>query len=261
MKRRTFVQSSLAALGAVAASERTMTAAEEKPSEVYEFRVYSLPTAKQPILDKYLSEAFIPAAHRLGILTVGVFGEPAEKKDAHKTYVLIVHPSVESILGLTSKLAADEGFQKAASGYWDAKATDAAFGRIESSILTPLAGMPRLAKPDTSKPRLLNLRIYESHSERAALKKIEMFNKSEMAIFRKVGLTPVFFAATVAGSAMPNLTYMLVFPDDQERADAWKRFGSDDDWKKLKAIPEYADKEIVSRITNKILTPAAYSEI
>ena len=30
---------------------------------------------------------------------------------------------------------------------------------------------------------------------------------------------------------------------------------------KLKAVPEYADKEIVSRITNKILTPAAYSEI
>ena len=30
---------------------------------------------------------------------------------------------------------------------------------------------------------------------------------------------------------------------------------------KLKAIPEYADKEIVSRITNKILTPTPYSEI
>ena len=31
--------------------------------------------------------------------------------------------------------------------------------------------------------------------------------------------------------------------------------------KKLRAIPEYADKEIVSRITNKILTPMPYSEI
>src|ERR1700722_2350214 len=99
MKRRTFVQSSLAALGAVAASEGISRAAEEKPGEIYELRVYSLPPAKQPILDKYLSDAFIPAAHRLGIPTVGVFGEPAEK-DAHKTYVLIVHPSAESIVGL-----------------------------------------------------------------------------------------------------------------------------------------------------------------
>ena len=30
---------------------------------------------------------------------------------------------------------------------------------------------------------------------------------------------------------------------------------------KLKAIPEYADKEIISRITNIGLTPASYSEI
>jgi hypothetical protein len=35
----------------------------------------------------------------------------------------------------------------------------------------------------------------------------------------------------------------------------------DQEWLKLKAIPEYADKEIVSRITNIILTPAPYSEI
>ena len=62
--------------------------------------------------------------------------------------------------------------------------------RIESSLLTAIDGMPKLDKPDTSKPRLLNLRIYESHNERAGKKKIEMFNKGELAIFRRVGLTP-----------------------------------------------------------------------
>src|SRR5262245_19981116 len=121
--------------------------------------------------------------------------------------------------------------------------------------------MPKLEKTDILKPRLLNLRIYESHNERAARKKIEMFNKGELAIFRRVGLTPVFFGETLIGTAMPNLTYLLVFPDDTVREAAWKRFLGDPDWLKLKAIPEYADKEIVSRITNKILTPAAYSEI
>jgi hypothetical protein len=35
--------------------------------------------------------------------------------------------------------------------------------------------MPRLVRPDASKPRLLNLRVYESHNERAAGKKVEMF--------------------------------------------------------------------------------------
>jgi hypothetical protein len=88
-----------------------------------------------------------------------------------------------------------------------------------------------------------------------------MLNLDELPIFQRVGLTPVLFGQTIAGSNMPNLTYLLVFPDDAARTAAWKRFGGDDDWKKLKAIPEYADKEIVSRITNKVLTPEPYSEI
>ena len=121
--------------------------------------------------------------------------------------------------------------------------------------------MPRLVKPDTSKPRLLNLRTYESHNERSGQKKIEMFNKAELAIFRNVGLTPVFFGESLIGSALPNLTYMLTFPDEAGRSAAWGRFGADPEWRKLRAMPEYADKEIVSRITNRILVPAAYSEI
>ena len=88
-----------------------------------------------------------------------------------------------------------------------------------------------------------------------------MFNLHEMPIFQSVGLTPVLFSQTIVGSNMPNLTYMLVFPDDAARIAAWKRFGGSDEWKKLKAIPEYADKEIVSKITNKVLTPESYSEI
>ena len=121
--------------------------------------------------------------------------------------------------------------------------------------------MPKFEKTDTSKPRLLNLRIYESHNERANKKKIEMFNKGELAIFRRTGLTPVLFGEAIAGTNIPNLTYLLVFPDEPGRKAAWDKFRDDDEWKKLKAMPEYADKEIVSRITNKILTPTAYSEI
>ncbi len=254
-----FVQSSLAAIGTAAAAG-PLHAREEKPGEIYELRTYTLPSAKRPVLDHYLSQAFIPTVHRFGIPTVGVFSEPA-KNDTQIVYALIVHPNAESIVSLNSRCAADESFRKAAGAYWEARASDPAFSRIESSILTPLAGMPRLVKPDTSMPHLLNLRTYESSGERAALKKIEMFNNGEMAIFRRVGLTPVFFGSTIAGAAMPNLTYMLVFPDDPGRLAAWKRFGNDADWKKLRAVPEYADKEIVSRITNRILTPAAYSEI
>jgi NIPSNAP len=182
-------------------------------------------------------------------------------RDPVRVYVLAVYPSAEEPVRLWARLAADKEYHQAAREYLAAPASDPVYQRIESSLLVPIAGMPRLEKPDTSKPRLLNLRIYESHNERAAKKKIEMFNQEELAIFRRVGLTPVFFGETVIGAAMPNLTYMLVFPDDAGREAAWSRFRDDAEWKKLRAIPEYADKEIVSRITNKILSPTAFSEI
>jgi hypothetical protein len=60
---------------------------------------------------------------------------------------------------------------------------------------------------------------------------------------------------------MPNLTYMLVFSGEDARKAAWDTFRTDPEWLKLKAIPEYADKEIVSKITNKLLTPLPYSQL
>jgi hypothetical protein len=260
MERRAFMQMSLATLGTAAGGSAGAGAADPKPAEVYELRAYSLAAGKQPVLDRYLAEAFIPALKRYGIGPVGAFVEQAAQ-GSPKVYVLIVHPSAETVATLPARLAADEEYRKASGDYLAARAAEPVYSRIESSLLAPIEGMPRLARPDASKPRLLNLRVYESHNERAARKKIEMFNKAELAIFRRVGLTPVFFAETVVGPAMPNLTYMLAFPDEPGRAAAWSKFRDDAEWKQLRAVPEYADKEIVSRITNKILTPTPYSEI
>ncbi len=258
MKRRTFIQASLATVGSVAAAPAL--AADAAGKQLYELRSYSLKPGKLPLLESYLEKALLPALKRLGVGPVGVF-QAMEDKDPIKVYVLIVYPSAEKFASASAQLAGDEAYLKDGKEYLSAKASDPVYLRIESSLMAPIQGMPKLEKPDTSKPRLLNLRIYESHNERAATKKIEMFDKSELAIFRRVGLTPVFFGATLVGASMPNLTYMLVFPDDATRAAAWSRFGGDAEWKKLRAIPEYADKEIVSKITNKILTPTAFSEI
>ncbi|MDR3406338.1 MAG: NIPSNAP family protein [Chthoniobacter sp.] len=263
MKRRDFIQNTLAvSLGATALLDTHAPAADHPTSarEIYELRVYSLKVAKKPLLDDYLSKAFIPALRRLQIGRVGVFSEAPNGEEV-AVYVLIVFASAEQCVTLPAHLAADAEHQKAGADYLAATAADPVYERIQSSLHLALEGMPTLASPDPSKSRLLNLRIYESHNERAAAKKIEMFNLHEMPLFRRVGLTPVFFGQTLVGSNLPNLTYMLVFPDDEARKATWKSFGADDEWKKLKTMPEYADKEIVSKITNKILTPESYSEI
>ena len=63
------------------------------------------------------------------------------------------------------------------------------------------------------------------------------------------------------GPRMPNLTYMLTFAALEEMNDKWKAFDSDPDWKKLSASPRYAFEQIVSNVSNLILTPRDYSQI
>jgi hypothetical protein len=83
----------------------------------------------------------------------------------------------------------------------------------------------------------------------------------EIEIFKRVGLTPVFFSRTLVGPHMPNITYMLVHDNIAGRDKSWDAFRNDPEWKKLAATPGYADAEIVSNITTVLLRPSAYSQI
>jgi len=88
-----------------------------------------------------------------------------------------------------------------------------------------------------------------------------MFNSGEFDVFQRAGFWQVFYGDTLVGPRMPNLTYMIGFPDLAERARMWKNFGSDPGWKKLSGSARYNFEEIVSNITNVILSPASYSQI
>ena len=259
MKRRTFLKTSVTASATAAASIAASAAAQPGP-EYYELRTWSLKVAKQPLLDAYLRRALLPALKRLGLGPVGVFAEP-QPNDEVKVHALITYAAPEQFATLSARLAADAEHQKAGAEYLNAKASDPIYSRIESSFMVAIEGLPKLVKPDATKSRLFNLRIYESHNERAGKRKIEMFNRGELAIFKRTGLTPVMFAETLSGTLMPNLTYLLVFPNDDARKKAWDTFRADPEWLKLKAVPEYADKEIVLKVTNRLLTPTPYSEL
>jgi len=87
-----------------------------------------------------------------------------------------------------------------------------------------------------------------------------MFNEGgELALFRKVGMNPVFFGQRLAGTRMPNLTYMLGFDDEAAQKAAWGRFLAHPEWKKMRSDPKY--KDTVSKITNIVLKPTPYSQI
>ena len=227
--------------------------------DYYELRSYHVETEEQrEAFGVFMCDAAIPALNRIGIEPVGVFVLPDELSPIR---VLLRHPSIESVATVTEKLGADEEFLSKGADFLDAPASSPAYARVEGSLMVAFTGMPHLDKPTDAPERVFQLRIYESPSVKTGQKKIEMFNTSELAIFRKTGLTAVFFGETLVGTKMPNLTYMLAFDSMDEQKAAWKRFLADPEWKELRAMPEYADKEILCGITNLSLVPADYSQI
>ena len=267
MKRRNFVKSSLLTgtlagiLPQISLAATNASWQKKVAPEFYELRVYTLKNdTQQKIVEDYFRNAAIPALNKLGSKNIGVFTEQKPEGQT-KLYAIIPFSSVESFINVTDKLAQDATYLKTGATYLNAPATEPAYDRIESSFMKAFANMPRIELP-AKKTRMFELRRYESHSEMAGKKKIEMFNDAgEIAIFKRVGLTPVFFGETIIGEMRPNLTYMLTFDDMEEHDRNWKVFGSDPEWKKISSMPEYANDKIVSNITRTFLVPTAFSQV
>jgi NIPSNAP len=267
MKRRDFLKLPAAA-GAFAIMPQFIARAAEASAssarEFYELRLYHLRRGPmQKRFDEFYREAAIPAMNRAGLSPIGVF-TVATGPDSPTIYALIPHKSIESFVTANDRVDSDRDYIKAGAEFLNAPATDPSYLRVESSLMLAFESIPKLEVPTATavkKPRLFELRTYESHSQKANQKKIEMFNRSEIAIFRRTGLAPVFFGETLTGSKLPNLTYMLVFDSMADHDKNWSIFAADPEWKKLSSTPGYTDPEIVSNISNIFLRPTAYSQI
>lgn len=265
MKRRHFVKASL--LTPVAAQftdslSAKYTSGQPVPgSEFYELRIYTLKNALQlNLVQDYLKQAAIPALNKLGSKTVGVFTEYLPEGFT-KLVVVIPFSSIDAYVKANDQLANDAAYQQAGAAYLTADPSAPAYERIESSLLQSFSMMPKLEIPE-KKPRIFELRRYESPNEAAGKKKIEMFNEGgEITIFKRVGLTPVFFGETLIGPQRPNLTYMLAFDDMADHDQSWKTFSGDPEWKKVSAMPEYANAKIISNIRRMFLVPTIFSQI
>jgi hypothetical protein len=267
VKRRTFV-TSLAApalLAAAARSEGQEAGSQTAAPEYYLWRQYILRNGTEPQrLADFVQNAAIPALNRLGHSPIGVFtvvtGIPGPT-----LFVMTPLPTLESLAKIEPALADDEEFKRAGAAYLDATAADPAYIRQENTLLAAFPRFPRVVVPAATAskgPRLFELRTYESPSEKAHLAKVRMFSEmGEIEIFKRVGLTPVFFSRTLVGPRMPSLVYMLVYDDLAAREKGWAAFRDDPEWKKVSSTPGYSDADIVSNITSVYLRPMPYSQI
>jgi hypothetical protein len=224
-------------------------------------RYHLLPGTKQRAFTAFIGDVAIPAMNRAGVNRVGAFNV-VYGENSPSLLLLLSHQTLDSVVSLRDRLANDAAYARAGAAILDAPLSDPAFVRVESTLLRAFDAMPTL-EPSTNAaaatPHIFELRTYESHSDRAALNKLKMFNAGEVPIFRRAGLTPVFFGETVVGANMPSLTYMLTFSDISARDAAWASFGKDPAWKTLSGDPQYRDN--VSAISDIILQPTAYSQI
>jgi hypothetical protein len=230
----------------------------------YEIKIYRLTDpGKAAVTEKYLKDAFIPAMHRAGIATIGVF-KPVETDTAYgkMIYVFIPYKTVKQYLKVSTTLESDPVYQQAGKDFLDAPYNDPPFTRYESVFMKAFSFMPQFRVPAFTTPsgdRIYELRSYESATEVKAAKKIHMFNEGgEIAIFEKIGANAVFYAQVLFGSQKPRLMYMTTYSDMKSQKEHWAAFSNHPDWKTLRAKEEYANTVIKPKAY--LLHPTSYSD-
>jgi hypothetical protein len=266
MERRAFVSTSLgmSALtlaGSVKGFGQTASAA----AEYYDLRRYQLMSGPgTKLTDNYFADALIPALNRLGIGPVGAFSIYFGP-ETPAYYLLMPSTKLETLVTAELALAQDAQFLKAGAAFWDAPAGSPPFIAMESSLLRAFTGYPKVTPPASAASkakRIYQLRQYQSPTNAYHVRKVEMFHAGEFGIFEKAGAHSVFYADALIGPRLPNLTYMLSFPDMAALEASWEKFGADPDWKKLSNDAKYKlEPPTVSNITSLVLRPLAYSQI
>ena len=210
---------------------------------------------------RFIETHAVPAVKRAGLSHLGVFANLIAPGGPF-LLTLTSHPSLAAMEQRMLKLAEDKEYVKAQDTYNSTPGLG--YARAEFSLLRAFDGMPDIETPPLEAgraPRVFELRIYESDNAATLRRKVKMFEDGEIAIFRKLGMRPVFFGTTMIGRNMPNLTYLLAYDDLAHREKCWRAFADDPDWKKLRAQPGLSDAEIVSNISSMLLRPLPFSTI
>lgn len=236
----------------------------KKTGEIYQLTVYQFKDSLQEaVLDQYLEKALLPALHELKYDKVGVFKSRANDTSAiKKLYVLVAGKSMDELARLSDRLTANADYLQNGKTYLEAPYDKPPYLRMETIFLKAFSLAPQMELPALNGPRadrVYELRSYESATEKIFRNKVHMFNEGgEIALFKRLNFNAVFYSEVIAGSKMPNLMYMTCFENMADRDAHWKTFGSDPEWKRLSAMPEYQHNVSVNE--KNFLYPTKYSD-
>jgi len=266
MKKSKIITRSLVALMLLLFASATFSSYATAPAkqQYYEVKIYRIENnTQEATIDAFLKDAYLPALHRAGIPTVGVFKPIETDKDFGKLiYVFIPFKTLKQYEQLTDKLTKDQIYTQAGKEFLDAPYNEPPFVRYESILSKAFTQMPEFKVPAFSTPpseRIYEYRSYESATEAKAAKKRDMFNEGgEIAIFQSIGANPVFWGEVLMGSQMPRLIYMTTYADMKSHDEHWIAFRNHPDWKRLSSMEEY--KNTTSKTAAYLLHPTTYSD-
>jgi hypothetical protein len=260
MQRRNFLA------GAATAPFLTSGQAQAQPKTpaILELRYFQLRNTldnQRAKLADWLGKTVAPGIQRTGSGPVGLFSSSIGP-DAPFQLLVVQHASLAAWEQCWNKLNLDEEVVKA---FQDLNQTVVLpYQRMEVQLLRGFRGFPVIELPpgDAQRPaRIFELRTYESNTPTSLRRKIRMFEKGEIDLFMQHNLLPVFFGETISGPRMPNLTYMVAFDNLAAREANWRSFATSPEWKKMSGAVGVSDGEVVSNISNTILSPMAGSMI
>ncbi len=142
--------------------------------DFYQIKVYHLKNNEQiEQVDDYLKNVYLPALHRLGIKSIGVF-KPISNDTATVKFIYVFIPfnSAEAWMKLQENLKKDAAFISSAKSFIEAPFDKSPYERMESILLEAFSGQGHLLLPATKNAeRIFELRSYESPTEKLAEKK------------------------------------------------------------------------------------------
>ena len=229
--------------------------AQVNDGQIQEWRIYDFRLGGSAArLDRLMTDILLPLYKDMGV-EVGCFREINQNQPV-VYYFLFAYPSFDSYLKANDILLKNSEFVEAMKQ--DAAATRQMYFRYDSYLCRPFEAWKKVT-PIAGKT-IFEWRKYESANIEAGTRKVQMFNKEEIAVFLESGVNPFCFGQIIAGKELPGLIYVTHYNDMEDRDASWAKFNNNPEWQRMRAAPEWANATISN---NRIvfLTPLPYSPI
>lgn len=238
------------------------TGAPRRAPRLFVLEQYLLKNGSQPgRMHAFFEKGAIPARKRLGLPAPAVVMEALVAAHMPQVACVTAYASAEQWMEARAKLQSDEGYSRALAELEAGE--EAPYEQFSEILLEAAPYTPPLPEslPRQDAPRVFELRVYHSPTERQLKALHERFAGPEIPIFHRCGIHPLLYGSTLAGPHKPNLAYLTPFDSLAAREKAWAAFGADPEWAKVRAESIARHGQISSVIQISLYRAAAYSPL